>query len=68
MTVKRKFFRFLQFFTTRRIDTSTELISRHDDRRADGPPATAVNAVGDNVASMMVARILGGRDWMNKAA
>ncbi len=30
------------------------------------PPATMVNAVGDNVASMMVARILGGRDWMVK--
>ncbi len=28
------------------------------------PPATAVNAVGDNVASMMVARILGGENWM----
>jgi Na+/H+-dicarboxylate symporter len=30
------------------------------------PPATMVNAVGDNVASMMVARILGGRDWIRK--
>jgi len=30
------------------------------------PPATMVNAVGDNVASMMVARILGGKDWMTK--
>jgi len=28
------------------------------------PPATMVNAIGDNIASMMVARILGGRDWM----
>ncbi len=28
------------------------------------PPATMVNAVGDNVASMMVARILGGKNWM----
>jgi len=28
------------------------------------PPATMVNAIGDNVASMMVARILGGRNWM----
>jgi len=27
------------------------------------PPATMVNAVGDNVASMLVARILGGRRW-----
>lgn len=26
--------------------------------------ATMVNAVGDNVASMMVARILGGKNWM----
>ena len=26
----------------------------------------AVNAVGDNVASMMVARILGGKNWMTK--
>ncbi|OGX38304.1 MAG: sodium:proton antiporter [Omnitrophica WOR_2 bacterium RIFCSPHIGHO2_02_FULL_52_10] len=28
------------------------------------PPATMVNAVGDNVCSMMVARILGGPRWM----
>lgn len=28
------------------------------------PPATAVNAVGDNVASMLVARLTGGRHWM----
>jgi Na+/H+-dicarboxylate symporter len=27
-------------------------------------PATMVNAIGDNVASMMVSRILGGKDWM----
>lgn len=27
-------------------------------------PATMLNAVGDNVASMLVARILGGKDWM----
>jgi Na+/H+-dicarboxylate symporter len=30
------------------------------------PPATMVNAVGDNVASMMVARIMGGKSWMEK--
>jgi Na+/H+-dicarboxylate symporter len=30
------------------------------------PPATMVNAVGDNVAGMMVARILGGRHWMTE--
>lgn len=30
------------------------------------PPATAVNAVGDNVASMMVARMLGGKKWIDK--
>jgi Na+/H+-dicarboxylate symporter len=28
------------------------------------PPATMVNAIGDNVSSMMVARILGGKEWM----
>ena len=27
-------------------------------------PATMLNAVGDNVASMIVARMLGGKDWM----
>jgi Na+/H+-dicarboxylate symporter len=27
-------------------------------------PATMINAVGDNVAGMMVARVLGGREWM----
>lgn len=31
------------------------------------PPATMVNSVGDNVASMMVARILGGKKWMDQA-
>ena len=30
------------------------------------PPATMVNAIGDNVVSMMVARVLGGKHWMNK--
>lgn len=29
-------------------------------------PATMVNAVGDNVASMIVARMLGGKDWMKE--
>lgn len=28
------------------------------------PPATMVNAVGDNVAGMMVTRAVAGRDWM----
>jgi Na+/H+-dicarboxylate symporter len=28
------------------------------------PPATMVNAVGDNVASMLITRIMGGRNWM----
>jgi Na+/H+-dicarboxylate symporter len=27
-------------------------------------PATMINAVGDNVSSMMVARVLGGKEWM----
>ena len=27
-------------------------------------PATMLNAVGDNVSSMMVARVLGGKEWM----
>lgn len=31
-------------------------------------PATMVNAVGDNVASMLVARMLGGKDWMIKTS
>ena len=30
-------------------------------------PATMVNAVGDNVASILVARILGGKNWMKEA-
>ena len=32
------------------------------------PPATMVNAIGDNVSSMMVARILGGKNWMDQGA
>ena len=31
-------------------------------------PATLVNSVGDNVASMMVARIVSGKSWMKDAA
>jgi Na+/H+-dicarboxylate symporter len=27
-------------------------------------PATMLNAIGDNVSSMLVARVLGGKDWM----
>ena len=30
------------------------------------PPATMVNATGDNVASMMITRIVEGKDWMKK--
>jgi Na+/H+-dicarboxylate symporter len=30
-------------------------------------PATMVNAIGDNVSSMLVARILGGKNWMKEA-
>ena len=30
------------------------------------PPATMVNAVGDNVSSMMIARILNGPDWLDR--
>ncbi len=30
------------------------------------PPATMVNSVGDNVSSMMIARVLGGKKWMVK--
>lgn len=30
------------------------------------PPATMINVTGDTVASMMVARILEGKDWMEK--
>ncbi|MDD5218495.1 MAG: dicarboxylate/amino acid:cation symporter [Candidatus Omnitrophica bacterium] len=29
-------------------------------------PATMVNAVGDNVSSMLVARIMGGKHWLSK--
>ena len=29
------------------------------------PPATTVNVAGDNVSSMLVARYLEGRNWMN---
>ena len=29
-------------------------------------PATMINAVGDNVSSMMVARVLGGKGWMGE--
>lgn len=29
-------------------------------------PATMINAVGDNVSSMLVARILGGKKWMSE--
>ncbi|MFA6135551.1 MAG: dicarboxylate/amino acid:cation symporter [Phycisphaerae bacterium] len=32
------------------------------------PPATLVNAVGDNVSSMLVARVMGGRRWMSRPA
>ncbi len=31
------------------------------------PPATMVNAVGDNVASMLVARILNGKNWVKSS-
>ena len=30
------------------------------------PPATMVNAIGSNSVSMLIARILGGRNWMSK--
>lgn len=30
-------------------------------------PATMVNAIGDNVSSILVARILGGKDWIKQA-
>ena len=30
------------------------------------PPATMVNATGDNVVAMMVARVLGGKQWMKQ--
>jgi len=29
-------------------------------------PATMINAIGDNVSSMLVARMLGGKDWMKE--
>ncbi|MGE0268052.1 MAG: dicarboxylate/amino acid:cation symporter [Candidatus Omnitrophota bacterium] len=32
------------------------------------PPATMVNAVGDNVSCMLVARFLGGKDWLDHAS
>ena len=31
------------------------------------PPATMVNSVGDNVCGMLVARILGGKRWMERS-
>lgn len=31
-------------------------------------PATALNVVGDTVSSMMVARVVDGKDWMDKTA
>lgn len=31
------------------------------------PPATMVNASGDNVVAMMVARVLGGKSWMKQS-
>jgi Na+/H+-dicarboxylate symporter len=30
------------------------------------PPATMINAVGDNVSSMLVARVLGGKGWLEE--
>jgi Na+/H+-dicarboxylate symporter len=30
------------------------------------PPATMLNSTGDNVVSMMIARILGGKRWMER--
>ena len=30
------------------------------------PPATTVNSVGDQASSMLVARILDGKNWMDK--
>ena len=29
-------------------------------------PATVLNAVGDSVSSMLVARVVDGKDWMDK--
>lgn len=31
------------------------------------PPATMLNSAGDNVASMIVSRMLGGKNWMNNS-
>ncbi len=31
------------------------------------PPATAVNAIGSNVISMLIARILGGKNWFKES-
>lgn len=31
------------------------------------PPATMVNATGDNVVAMMVARVLGGKNWIKQS-
>ena len=28
------------------------------------PPATAINAIGDNVCSMLIARMMGGKNWI----
>jgi Na+/H+-dicarboxylate symporter len=30
------------------------------------PPATCINATGDTVASMIVTRLVEGKDWMKK--
>ena len=30
------------------------------------PPATMLNVVGDSASSMLVARIIDGRDWLKK--
>ena len=30
------------------------------------PPATMLNAVGDSVSSMLVARVVDGKDWMKE--
>lgn len=30
------------------------------------PPATCLNASGDTIASMMVARLVEGKDWLEK--
>lgn len=32
------------------------------------PPATMVNAIGDNETSVMIARIIEGKNWMKKVA